>query len=1091
MLHVVKTREVCFDKRNTCDEVPVNSNVLVLLRVFKVKALVRVPVYSKMDQPIVCKSSVRLLLFMLTCVCVFCGPTKQNHQEIESKLLKSTRLHQERFRRDLYGLNEVTKCSDSRQCFGNKTTFYTRPEGCYCDEACYKIFSDCCPDYEKQCGRQELPKHKTSLWQCVELDFESWGYYIEGTTGVWMISKCLANWPSDKLRTKCENVPSKFSYPLEDYIPVVAAKGETYRNKHCALCNGVKNYTAWDFKVSTYIIPPAEFDLKSKLKFIVENGGSVVIKPKPNQPRRFCFGRNLIDNCGSLPDDKACVEGPVEVVVVDEFASLYFKNSACATCNGFHNVSSFIFTKIQAGGMAVPFSIVFDLKTKASGILKIISRCPTRTVYDPFLKFCRDSWYFVPPTEKPTNDKLTNKFVIYLWFQQFGGGTFKNNNLRFALITQFWLRDDQISKMTFHLQDKGKGLFVAEFHLTLTPFQSLITANQQNGNFNLTRENTAFLELLNFTKPFTLSWQRNSFFVRQVLSKRLSCYDEINLQSDEYRIDENGSFVVSKTGKTLSLEDYTLVEGKEGRNIRLCRKLVLSDCNDGAYVPLSTTEYVVYPNLTVYHNATKSLFNFGEYLLSENTGTSRMSNTSQNSLFSNNSTISICLRFKDRFKDCNDGAYVPLSPTEYVVFPNLTVYHNATKSLFNFGEYLLSGNNGTSSISNTSQNSLVSSNLTISICLRFKDRFKDCNDGAYVPLSPTEYVVFPNLTVYHKATKSFFNFGEYLLNENNGTRSISNTSQNSLFSSNSTISICLPFKDRFNRTEKIYVRNTTSYALRILTVIGFSVSIICLILLLITYGLFQELRTVPGMNLMNLSFSMLLSHLLWLIGSSHFTGTTACKVFAILEHYLFQVSFLAMSVVSYHSCYVFSQPFAGRVANKSLRRFIKYSAFVWLAPAIFVAICVTMDKTGAFLVDYGINCWLGNVDAKLYLFLLPLALLLVYNIFTFIRTAVSLYRHDRNTQVLQRKERKQNLLICTKLATLVGFPWLFAFIGIMFPDVEAFEYLFVVFACLQGLYIGMAFLFTKKTLNLYKDRWNIGSRRNAPSYTAAATFEMT
>ncbi len=538
-------------------------------------------------------------------------------------------------------------------------------------------------------------------------------------------------------------------------------------------------------------------------------------------------------------------------------------------------------------------------------------------------------------------------FLILLWFKQFRGwlpANSKPSNFIFqsTLVTQFFLRGHQISKIAFHRQHKVKGLFVAEFNLTLTPFQSLLMANQQNSNLNLTYENTAFLELLDFTKAFTLSWQGNSFSVKKVLSKRLSCYDEINLQSDEYTIDENGRFVVNKTGRVFSLEDYTLVE-RQGGNITLCRKLVLSDCNE----------------------------------------------------------------------------------------------------------------------------------------------------GAYVPLSPTEYVVFPNLTVYHKATKSFFNFGEYLLSENNRTNSISNTSQSSLISSNLTISICLPFKDRFNGIEKIYVRNTTSYALQILTVIGFSVSIICLILLLITYGLFQELRTVPGMNLMNLSFSMLLSHLLWLIGSSHFTGTTACKVFAILEHYLFQVSFLAMSVISYHSCYVFSQPFAGRVANKSSRRFIKYSTFVWLVPAIFVAICVTLDKTGAFLVDYGTNCWLGNVDAKLYLFLLPLALLLVYNIFTFIRTAVSLYRHNLNTQVLQRKEGKQNLLICTKLATLVGFPWLFAFIGIMFPDVEAFEYLFVVFACLQGLYIGMAFLFTKKTLNLYKDRWNIGSRRNAPSYTAAATFEMT
>ena len=121
-------------------------------------------------------------------------------------------------------------------------------------------------------------------------------------------------------------------------------------------------------------------------------------------------------------------------------------------------------------------------------------------------------------------------------------------------------------------------------------------------------------------------------------------------------------------------------------------------------------------------------------------------------------------------------------------------------------------------------------------------------------------MVFPNLTVYHNATESVFNFGEYLITEIKETNNASNTAQNSLLSSNSTISVCLPFKDTFPKTE--YSTNTTSYALRILTLIGFSVSIICLILLLITYGLFQELRAVPGMNLMNLSLSLLLSHLI-------------------------------------------------------------------------------------------------------------------------------------------------------------------------------------------------------------------------------------
>jgi hypothetical protein len=205
-----------------------------------------------------CNGSILLLLFF-TCVCVYCGPTEQSLRGNESGTFKPTNLnersgwlHHERFRRD--SSSAVTKCSDS-QCFANKTTF--DHFGCYCDEACYKIFSDCCPDYEKQCGRQQLLEDKTSVWKCVEFNMKKRGCYRQGATGIWMISKCPPVWASNELRTKCENAPSSFSgHPVEDFIPLVGEKDETYRNKHCAVCNGVENYISWDVEVLTYREPP-------------------------------------------------------------------------------------------------------------------------------------------------------------------------------------------------------------------------------------------------------------------------------------------------------------------------------------------------------------------------------------------------------------------------------------------------------------------------------------------------------------------------------------------------------------------------------------------------------------------------------------------------------------------------------------------------------------------------------------------------------------------------------------------------------------------------------------------------------------------
>ena len=148
--------------------------------------------------------------------------------------------------------NQHNRTSD--QCF-NKMVFLNRGRGCYYDRARFTIFSDCCPDYEKYCGPQELTKAKTSVWKCVD-----WRWHksctIRGVTGVWMAYKCPTDWSVEESRSRCENAPPKFSlqfsYPIEDHIPVIGTNGYTF----CALCNGIENYTAWNLGVSSPVSPP-------------------------------------------------------------------------------------------------------------------------------------------------------------------------------------------------------------------------------------------------------------------------------------------------------------------------------------------------------------------------------------------------------------------------------------------------------------------------------------------------------------------------------------------------------------------------------------------------------------------------------------------------------------------------------------------------------------------------------------------------------------------------------------------------------------------------------------------------------------------
>ena len=88
-----------------------------------------------------------------------------------------------------------------------------------------------------------------------------------------MIVNCSRNWALDETRTRCENAPEKFSFPVEDYLPVVGKNGFTYRNKHCAECNGEMSYQSWYIEAQGPIKPPEEYNLDDRLQFILEHGG--------------------------------------------------------------------------------------------------------------------------------------------------------------------------------------------------------------------------------------------------------------------------------------------------------------------------------------------------------------------------------------------------------------------------------------------------------------------------------------------------------------------------------------------------------------------------------------------------------------------------------------------------------------------------------------------------------------------------------------------------------------------------------------------------------------------------------------------------
>ena len=111
------------------------------------------------------------------------------------------------------------------------------------------------------------------------------------------------------------------------------------------------------------------------------------------------------------------------------------------------------------------------------------------------------------------------------------------------------------------------------------------------------------------------------------------------------------------------------------------------------------------------------------------------------------------------------------------------------------------------------------------------------------------------------------------------------------------VAICISPSTHSGRTEISVI---------VISYVGIGLSIVCLLVVLITYSLFKELRTLPGVNLMNLCLALLAAHSMFMVA-----GATRvrlfCRSIAVLLHYFNLSSFVWMSIIAFDTYRTFFQ----------------------------------------------------------------------------------------------------------------------------------------------------------------------------------------
>ena len=248
---------------------------------------------------------------------------------------------------------------------------------------------------------------------------------------------------------------------------------------------------------------------------------------------------------------------------------------------------------------------------------------------------------------------------------------------------------------------------------------------------------------------------------------------------------------------------------------------------------------------------------------------------------------------------------------------------------------------------------------------------------------------------------------------------------------------------------------------QILTIVAYSISLMCLLATLVKYCRTARMKTLPGKLMINLLLTLIVAHGSMLITSCFSLSgyTWPCLTLAIIQHYGWLGTFSWMGIMSFDICFSLNVILETQYNGRCEMLYRRYSLFGWLVPLMLVGICTgfTFLSTLPMGYDMYITCWLTGSSSMLYLLIVPMMIFLLGNICFFFGTVWQLKQLSANAADVGRNSGTQERLsICWKISSWSGGAWIFAIIGNVSSS-NALMVCFMLLNAFQGIHIFLSF----------------------------------
>ncbi|XP_051827663.1 adhesion G protein-coupled receptor E5 isoform X5 [Antechinus flavipes] len=257
------------------------------------------------------------------------------------------------------------------------------------------------------------------------------------------------------------------------------------------------------------------------------------------------------------------------------------------------------------------------------------------------------------------------------------------------------------------------------------------------------------------------------------------------------------------------------------------------------------------------------------------------------------------------------------------------------------------------------------------------------------------------------------------------------------------------------------------WTLSVITQVGLSVSLVCLLLCILTFLLCRSIQGSRTTIHLHLCLCLFVGSAVFLAGSANPGGGQVglrCRLVAGLLHYCFLAAFCWMCLEGLELYFLVVRVFPGPGLRTRWLCLLGYGT-----PALIVAISAAVYSQGYGRPRY---CWLSLKNGFIWSFLGPITLIIAFNAFIFVVTVWKLTQKFSEINPDMKKLKKARMLTFTAIAQLciLGCTWIFG-LFLFGPQSQVLVYIFTILNCFQGCFLFLLHCLLNKKVREEYQRW--------------------